>query len=1031
MGFIFGVIGAIAGAWVMSGGRQFFGVVAGMFIGWLLHRLFTAQGAIRRLQDRVDLLEQRNAALAPVDKVARKSFDTPARVSIYEPAPVEPPKPAAPAQAPRPADVEATISRSRKPEVVVHDRAEEPTPEPGMGAHAIEVARRWLTTGNVPVKVGVLLSFFGVAFLLKYAVEQELFSIPMSVRYLAVAAFATFLLVFGWRKREDNRVFALSIQGGGIGVLFLTVFAALRLHALLSPTVAFGLLIVITAAAGVLAIKQESRAFAILGTTGGFLAPLLASTGSGNHVGLFSYYLVLNCAVLGVAWYRSWRELNIVGFGFTFGVGTIWGFQYYTPELFATTEPFLVLYFLFYTIIAILFAFRARPKLRGYVDGTLMFGTPTIAFALQTQMLNDTEYGLAISAGILSAFYAALALWLRRTQEKNFDLMAQAFIALAVAFGTIAIPLALDDRWTAIAWALEGAALVWIGVRQKTTLAKLTGAALPFAAGVEFLNYGWIHDLGIPVLNGNLLGGVIIALVSMYSAYMLLKDDRGREWQKLASAALLVWGLGWWFGSGFMEISDRASVSRELMIAILYYGASFVAMNVAANRLQWLMLWHITLGFLPLAGGAGLIAHGWTDDLGIPVLNGNFLGGAMIAWMALYSARKLRTDKRTDESLKIVSIGLLVWGLLFWFGAGSAEIFDRVSGTNQLHALLLFGCLSLAAIAYAGKRFRWIAYSRVSLALLPALLVGSLAYLVEHDHFFKGLGALAWPVAIAAHIFILYVYDGRKSRAESLAHGSGVVFFVGLLAFEMGWQIDRVVSNDVWSGTAGLLVLAAGAFVTLFESMGRSDYRWPFSQQTDAYFAAGLLMVLGCLLLVLGFCVDDPGDPSPLPYIPVLNPLDILSLVAAGLLWYGIRLQRKSGRWGYQENSRLPQAVLAGTAFVLSTISVVRIVHHITGVAWHANALMNSVSVQSTLSIYWAILGLGGMILGTRRADRGVWMAGAALMIVVVLKLFVIDLGNTGTVARIISFLGVGVMLLVVGYFSPVPPRQSETVRSA
>jgi uncharacterized membrane protein len=212
--------------------------------------------------------------------------------------------------------------------------------------------------------------------------------------------------------------------------------------------------------------------------------------------------------------------------------------------------------------------------------------------------------------------------------------------------------------------------------------------------------------------------------------------------------------------------------------------------------------------------------------------------------------------------------------------------------------------------------------------------------------------------------------------------------------------------------------------------MGRSYYRWPFSTQTDAYFAAGLLMMLGYLLLVIGVCFNDPGDPAPLPYIPLLNPLDILSIVAAGLLWYGIRLQRKSGRWGYQENSRLPQAFLAGTAFLLSTISVVRIVHHTTDVAWYANALMNSVSVQSTLSIYWAILGLAGMILGTRRTDRVVWMAGAGLMIIVVLKLFVIDLGNTGTVARIISFLGVGVMLLVVGYFSPVPPRQSDTVKT-
>jgi len=1033
MGFLFGLIGALAGAWFISEGRAFFGFLTGMIIGWLLNRLIKAQTSIRQLLDRVDLLEQRNAATESTERLARKTVSTPQRVSVYEPTPVaEPPADPIPTPAdPIPARVEPVAApaaemkfvapgKDAEPDIVVHDRTPVSEPEPGMGEHTIEVAKRWLTTGNVPVKVGVIISFFGVAFLLKYAVENELFSIPISVRYLGVAGFAMALLIFGWRKRDENRVFALSIQGGGIGVLFLTVFAAFRLHGLLSPTVAFGLLVLITAAAGVLAIRQESRAFAILGTTGGFLAPLLVSTGSGNHVALFSYYLILNCAILGVAWYRPWRELNIIGFVFTFGVGTIWGFQYYVPELFATTEPFLVLYFLFYTIIAVLFAFRQRPELRGYVDGTLLFGTPTIAFALQTRLLNDTEYGLAISAAVVAVFYAAMTLWLRRTQEENFKLLTQAFIALAVAFGTIAIPLALDDRWTAIAWALEGAALVWIGVRQVTTLAKLSGTALAFAGGVEFLSYGWVHDLGIPVLNGNLMGGVLIALSSLYSAHSLLKDDRGREWQQFASIALLIWGLGWWFGAGFFEISDRGGHSNELMIAITFFGASFAAMNYAANRLEWLSLWQITLGFLPLAGGAGLIAHGWTDNLGIPVLNGNFLGGAMIAWMALYSARKLATDDRADESLKYVSIALFIWGLLFWFGAGSAEIFDRVSGSYQLHALLLFGSLSLAAIAYAGKRFQWIAYSRVSLALLPALFIGALAYLFEHDHFFKGLGALGWLVAIGAHVWILHTHESAKSRALEIAHGGGAIFFICLFAFEASWQLERIVYNDVWSGSAGILILAGGAFGLLFERWNRP---WPFAKHVDAYLVAGLLLAAFYLVLVIGVCLNDPGDPTPVPYIPVLNPLDVLSIVAAALAWYGMQLEQKNERWGLGEDSRISQLALGCLALLLSTVSVIRIVHHTTGVAWHPDTLFASVAVQSSLSIYWAILGLSGMVWGTKRTRRSVWMIGAALMSVVVLKLFVIDLGNTGTVARIISFLGVGVMLLVVGYFSPVPPK--------
>ena len=1037
MGFVFGLIGALAGAWFISEGRGFFGFLVGMMIGWLLHRLLQAQSTMRRLAERVDTLEQRNAATGSTETVAQKTLETSPRASVYEPTPSSAPTPPTPPPTPTPAPAPpksidepkpaiasakfvAPPSVTAKPDTIVHERTPVPDREPGIGEHAIEVAKRWLTTGNVPVKVGVIISFFGVSFLLKYAIEYSNFSIPMGVRYLAVAGFAAALLGFGWRKRDENRVFALSIQGGGIGVLFLTVFAAFRLHGLLSPTVAFGLLILITVGMGALAIRQESRAFAILGTAGGFLAPLLVSTGSGNHVGLFSYYLILNCAILGVAWYRPWRELNIIGFGFTFGVGTIWGYQYYVPEFFASTEPFLVLFFLFYTIIAVLFAFRARPELRGYVDGTLLFGTPTAAFALQSQLLENSEYGLSISAAVVSVFYAAMALWLRQRKEENFDLLTQAFVALAVAFGTVAIPLALDDRWTAIAWALEGAALVWIGVRQKTTLAKMTGMALAFGSGVEFLSYGWVPDLGIPVLNGNYAGGVLIGLSALYSSHMLLTDERGREWQKLASVGLLVWGLGWWFGSGYFEISDRASNDSELMIAIAWFGASFIAMRFAANRLQWDALWQITIGFLPFMGGAGLIAYGWTDNLGIPVLNGNFLGGAMIACMALYCSRKLRTDERADESLKMVSIASLAWGLLFWFGAGSAEILDRVASSNQLHALLLFGSLSLSAIAYGGKRFAWIGYQRVSFGLLPALFIGALAYLVEYDHFFKGLGILGWLVAVAAHLWILHAVGSERNKSITFAHGWGAIFFVCMIAFEVSWQLERIVMNDVWSGTAGLLTLAAGAFALVSR---RGDRRWPFIDHFESYFVSSLMLIAGYLVLVVGVSITSPGDPAPMPYIPVLNPLDVLSIVAVAVMWYGLKLEQKSERWGLDKDSRMPQLFLGGLVLLLSTMSVIRIVHHVTGVPWYPGALFDSVGVQSSLSIYWAILGLIGMIQGTKRADRFIWMVGAAMMAVVVLKLFVIDLGNSETVARIVSFLGVGLMLLVVGYFSPVPPK--------
>ncbi|MGZ8427112.1 MAG: DUF2339 domain-containing protein, partial [Candidatus Binatia bacterium] len=86
--------------------------------------------------------------------------------------------------------------------------------------------------------------------------------------------------------------------------------------------------------------------------------PLLASTGGRSHVGLFSFYALLNLAILFIAWFKPWRSLNLLGFLFTFVIGVIWGNRYSRPEYFASTEPVLILFFLFYVANTVLFALR-------------------------------------------------------------------------------------------------------------------------------------------------------------------------------------------------------------------------------------------------------------------------------------------------------------------------------------------------------------------------------------------------------------------------------------------------------------------------------------------------------------------------------------------------------------------------------------------------------------------------------------------------------------------------------------------------
>jgi uncharacterized membrane protein len=557
----------IIGAVVMGGLFDHFGgVVVGGLAGFLLAEMLKLRGKLAELQRRVDNLAIKSAAGA-------RDFGVVPAEEFAAPTAKEAPTPAVPIVTPATSQAEpafqTAVPEEPAPERVAAmplEKFEDAAPalSQSLGGvkrripledRALGFIKNYFTTGNVMVKVGAIVLFFGVAFLLKYAAENT--HVPIEFRMLGVAIGGIALLVFGWRLRNTKTNYGLILQGAGIGVLYLTIFAAMRLYQLLPAGGAFFLLLGIVAFSAILAIKQDSLALAILGISGGFLAPILTSTGQGSHVMLFSYYAILNLGILAIAWYKAWRPLNVLGFAFTFAISTAWGVMKYRPENFASTEPFLILFFLFYVAIAILFSFRQTPQLKGYVDGTLVFGTPLVAFGLQTGLVRQYEYALAFSALALSLFYLAVAMILYRRKQETQRLLVEAFLALGVLFGTLAIPLAFDGRWTAATWALEGAAILWIGARQSRWLARAFGTLLQFAAGVAFLD-GWSASVKqIPLLNSQYLGTVFIAGAGLFSSwYLSHRVTERKSYEPLAAIALFVWGLVWWLGGGMAEI-DR------------------------------------------------------------------------------------------------------------------------------------------------------------------------------------------------------------------------------------------------------------------------------------------------------------------------------------------------------------------------------------------------------------------------------------------------------------------------------------------
>jgi uncharacterized membrane protein len=498
----------------------------------------------------------------------------------------------------------------------------------------------WFTEGNVPVKIGVLVLLFGVFAALRYAQAEGYLTVSIETRLAIIAGLALAGLGFGWHQRISKPAFAMSVQGGALGILMGTVFAAYKLYGLLPANFAFTLVVVIVAGSALLALLQGAMWLAVLGFLGGYLAPVLISTGSANHVALFSYYALLNAAVFAISWQRSWRLLNLIGFTFTFGVGAMWGNSYWRPELFASVEPFLVLFFVFYIVIGLLYVTRQTEHRRPWVDGTLVFGTPLVAFPLQAAMLKDDKMALAFSALVVALMYAGLVWWLSKRRGER--LLTESYAMLAMGFATLAVPLAFSASTTASVWALEGAAAAWIGLRQQRTFPWLAGLLLQLlAAGsysMSLYNDGEPAADALLLLNPQFLGAVMLA----FSGFALsLVHDRHKPRFALP-AVLFWWGSFWWLVGGLTQIDTAGHSLGEWRFSILYIAVSIGAAAIVRDRMSWPRL-NWLVGFASVLGLALVFAA--AEDYGAPLASPTWLAwvayAAAMAW-ALWTARAVR-----------------------------------------------------------------------------------------------------------------------------------------------------------------------------------------------------------------------------------------------------------------------------------------------------------------------------------------------------------------------------------------------------
>ncbi|MFT3735967.1 MAG: DUF2339 domain-containing protein [Rhodocyclaceae bacterium] len=780
--------------------------------------------------------------------------------------------------------------------------AEPPAPNPLSGLVS------WFFRGNPIAKLGVLLLFFGLAFLFKYAAERDM--LPIELRLAGAAGLAIGLLTLGWRLREKVPLYALVLQGGAVGALYLTTFAAFRLYELLPHAMSFALLVVICAASVALAVLQRAQSLAILASAGGYLAPVLLSTGGGSHIALFSYYALLSLGILAVSLWQVWRPLNLTGFFFSFGVALLWGERNYVPAHYLSCQLFLLLNLVIYGLLAMRFALRhadANDRSSGLIDGTLVFGTPLVGFGMQYVLSREWEYGPAFSALGFAAIYLPLAAWLVKRWPETGKRMALSLLAVGGGFATLAIPLALSARWTALAWALEGLGVLWAGRMQQQPRISWSGTAL------------------------------------------------------LVLAAL----------SASVAFDSSLDLTSFLLIAF-------------------------TLALCWLAGGY------------------------------LWRVSDADAPPRNDEQL--LSPALLIGGIAFWL-LGIVDGAERLLDDAAAARMLALAGMALSAWLwhFAGHRLQWPLLRHAIWVMWPFAALTLCLQVVHDEHVLAaGYWALAWIFALFSAWALLHKTDeSLPARASTVLHASLVWGVLGLCVSELAWQLHHLPWGMTEWRFAGQL-LFCGAAILLLRELDRRAI-WPLRAHARAYWLWGLLplLPLSLFLLWIGNVLD--GQMPDSRYIPLLNPLEEAAVFA--LLMLAI--------WRHHAERALGQAlkplnfVLYGLAAWWANGLLLRTLADVGDLRWQFEALWDSRLVQTSFALAWTLAALTAMLLAVRRGSRVVWFAGAALLGIVIAKLFLVDSARGGGLARAIAFIGVALLILAIGYFAPLPPkRETEDTSS-
>ena len=488
--------------------------------------------------------------------------------SLRTPAPREEERPAAPMEEeihvePTPAPVEIAAPPADHLFPPLDSESEDwdtliPPPEEKRPSLEMKLGTKWLNW------VGIVMVVLGIAFFLKYAYDNAWIG-PKGRLALGVL-FGVAALGIGERfRRKDWQILFQVLTGGGLAAFYLCVYFSFQVYHLSDQTISMILAILVTGLAVVMAVAHDAMSIAILALVGGFLSPVLLSTGTNHPYALFTYIAILDLVAMGASYFRRWRALDVLCF---MGTGLIyqgWHDKFYAHDQMTPALIYISLFYLMFLLIPTLYSLVRRLPETMEGLGMIVANAVFSFFCYYQVLFRDYRYVLGfVVLGQAVLVLALFQLWAKRLGKENHT--AASLLIISLGLVTIAIPIQLKLYGIPVAWGMEGAVLVWIGIRFRQVICKVSGVvALILAAG------GLIHRLPLhkaiftPVFNVPFGSWALVIAMASIAAYLLYKDkDGGESWQPVLTTISFLLGFALTCGLLTLEVSQFWTINRRI-----------------------------------------------------------------------------------------------------------------------------------------------------------------------------------------------------------------------------------------------------------------------------------------------------------------------------------------------------------------------------------------------------------------------------------------------------------------------------------